>query len=102
MNREGHAFDRPACLRDIQQGIGHLHGLGIIHCDINPMNILSNGSHATKSFVIGDFDSCTMEGQDLGLKAGTKGWTKEDFRVAVREMDWYGFHKIEQFIQPHT
>jgi serine/threonine protein kinase len=102
MNRDCHNFDKKACLRSIRKGIEHLHELGIIHCDVNPMNIFSNGEHANESFVIGDFDSCTSEGQDLGLKAGTKGWTKEEFHVATPEMDWYGLSKIEQLLQPHV
>jgi hypothetical protein len=56
----------------------------------------SNEDYANESFVIGDFDSCTPEGQKLGLKAGTKGWTKEEFCVATREMDWYGLSRIEE------
>ncbi|KAF1958397.1 serine/threonine-protein kinase-like protein [Byssothecium circinans] len=94
LKREGHTFDREACLRDIKEGITHLHRLGIIHCDINPMNIFSDPVHG--SFVIGDFDSCALEDQELGMKIGTKGWTKEGFCIAKREMDWYGLSRIEE------
>jgi serine/threonine protein kinase len=88
--QKGRSFDKTTCLYNIRRGVEHIHSLGIVRCDINPMNILSNGEHANESFVIADFDSCTMEGQELGLKAGTKGWTKDEFKVATHEMDWYG------------
>jgi serine/threonine protein kinase len=92
--RNTQPFDRKLCLRSIRLGIEHLHKLRLIHCDINPANILSDGD----SFVISDFDSCTREGDELGLKAGTRGWTKDDFRIAKRENDLYGLSKIEEFL----
>ena len=87
-------FDRHMCLSSVKAGIEHLHSLGIIHCDINPHNIISD----TSSFVIGDFDSCALEGDKLGMKAGTDGWTNEDFELAQRENDWFGFAKIKEFL----
>ncbi|KAF2234418.1 serine/threonine-protein kinase-like protein [Viridothelium virens] len=88
-------FDRLSCLKEIRSGIEHLHKLGIIHCDINPHNIYSHGN----SWVIGDFDSSTSEGEKLGLKAGTGGWTKDQFKFARRENNLYGLAKIEEFIR---
>ena len=81
---------------DIRAGIKHLHSLGMIHCDINPHNVFAD----VEDFVIGDFDSCTLEGDELGAKAGTDGWTSDDFVLAQRENDWFGFAKIEQFLFP--
>ena len=81
-----------ACLMSIEMGIKHLHSLGIIHCDVNPSNVFLDGD----SFVLGDFDSCAMEGAELGLKAGTEGWTCEEFTTAVREMDFHGLMKIRE------
>lgn len=94
MVKAGETFDRPKCLSSIKAGIKHLHSLGIIHCDINPHNVFSDKS----TFVIGDFDSCTLEGDELGMKAGTDGWTNDDFELAQRENDWFGFEKIEAFL----
>ncbi|KAI9653872.1 MAG: hypothetical protein M1821_006903 [Bathelium mastoideum] len=88
-------FDRQSCLEEVRLGIEHLHKLGIIHCDINPHNVYSHGN----SWVIGDFDSSTAEGEALGLKAGTRGWTKDEFRFARRENDLYGMTKIEEFLR---
>ncbi|KAL9612218.1 MAG: hypothetical protein Q9167_003167 [Letrouitia subvulpina] len=96
MVTKGRPFDKNACLADIRMGIEHLHGLGIIHCDINPTNIFSDGDN----FVLGDFDSCTLQGNELGLKGGTPDWTDETFDVARPENDWLGFTKIEAFLFP--
>jgi serine/threonine protein kinase len=65
---DGDSFDHEACLSDIKAGIGHLHRLGIIYCDINPTNVFLN----EPTFVIGDFDSSAFEGDKLGLKADTE------------------------------
>jgi serine/threonine protein kinase len=89
-------FDQLKCLSDIKAGIEHLHSLGIIHCDINPHNVMLDVS----TFVITDFDSCTMEGDELGAKAGTDGWTSDDFEFAHRENDWFGLEKIKEFLSP--
>jgi serine/threonine protein kinase len=94
MVNSGLEFDREACLQAIKTGIEHLHALHLIHSDITPSNVFGHGD----SFVIGDFDSCTTEGNELGLKAGTKGWTMESLHFASREADWYGFSKIEEFL----
>lgn len=94
MVKAGEPFDRHMCLSSIKAGIEHLHNLGIIHCDINPHNIFSDKS----TFVVGDFDSSMLEGDELGMKAGTDGWTNDDFDLAQRENDWFGFGKIEEFL----
>lgn len=96
MIRDGRSFNRLLCLKSIRMGIKHLHRLGIVHCDINPHNIFSDGD----DFVVGDFDSCALEGNELGLKGGTLDWTDENFTVANRENDWYGLFKIAEFLFP--
>jgi serine/threonine protein kinase len=89
-------FDADLCLRGIQSGVEHLHKLGLIHCDINPANILMSGDNDDP--IIIDFDSCRREGEELGLKAGTRGWTNEDFKVATPEIDKYGISMIKEFL----
>lgn len=91
-----HAFDADLCLCGIQNGIQHLHKLGLIHCDINPANILISGDGDNP--IIIDFDSCRREGEHLGLKAGTRGWTREDFKFATPEIDQYGLSMIKDFL----
>jgi len=92
--RAGHLLERESCLKSIEDGIRHIHSLGLVHCDINPTNILMDGDIPR----IGDFDSCHEEGSKLGLKAGTKGWTNDEFIIASCENDWYGLSKIREFL----
>ncbi|OBT48775.1 hypothetical protein VE00_00728 [Pseudogymnoascus sp. WSF 3629] len=92
------AFDADLCLRGIRSGIQHLHELGLIHCDINPANILMSGDGDDTPIII-DFDSCRREGEHLGLKAGTRGWTREDFKFATAEIDQYGLSMVEDFLR---
>jgi serine/threonine protein kinase len=92
--KNGHALDIDACLEGIKDGIKHLHGLGLVHCDINPTNIVMNREEP----VIVDFDSCRPMGERLGLKAGTKGWTREDLTSAQQEIDDDGILKIQHWL----
>jgi len=94
VTKDSHPFDTDLFLRGIQKGIRHLHSLDLIHCDLNPTNILMNGDTP----VIGDFDSCRRKGEKLGFKAGTIGWTSEDFKFARPENDQYGLSKIRDFL----
>lgn len=92
----GTPFDREACLRGIEKGINHLHGLGLVHNDLNPSNIMVDGDGSNP--VIIDFDSCRPEGQELGCKGGTPDWAAEGITHANRENDLYGLSKIKEFL----
>ncbi|PBP19286.1 hypothetical protein BUE80_DR009522 [Diplocarpon rosae] len=94
VTKDSRPFDIDFCLRGIQQGIRHLHSLNLIHCDLKPTNILMDGDTP----VIGDFDSCQSKGEKLGSKAGTRGWTSQDFKFAMPENDEYGLSKIRDFL----
>ncbi|KAK4121852.1 hypothetical protein N657DRAFT_682351 [Parathielavia appendiculata] len=48
--------DTQACPRGIQEGIKHLHQLGLVHNDLNPSNVMMH-SHGSNPVII-DFDSC--------------------------------------------
>ncbi|KFZ06131.1 hypothetical protein V501_07700 [Pseudogymnoascus sp. VKM F-4519 (FW-2642)] len=89
-------FNADLCLRGIRDGIQHLHKLGLVHCDINPANILMSGDGDNP--IIIDFDSCRREGEHLGVKAGTRGWTREEFKFATTEIDEYGLSMIKDFL----
>ena len=94
VTKDSRHFDTNLILRGIQEGIWHLHSLGLIHCDINPANIVVDGY----TLVIVDFDSCPPNGEKLGIKGGTPGWTREDFEFARPENDEYGLTKIRDFL----
>ena len=71
MLKDGTPFDRGHCSRGIEAGVRHMHKLGLVHNDLNPSNIMMDGDNP----VIIDCDSCKREGDELGSKAGTDGWT---------------------------
>lgn len=92
MLKDGTPFDRQRCLSGIKAGIGHMHGLGLIHNDINPTNIMMDGVGDDMKPIVIDFDSCKKEGDKLGPKFG---WTVDD-EYAKRENDEYGISKIRE------
>ena len=69
VTKDSRPFDIDLCLRGIQKSIQHLHSLDLIHCDLNPTNILMDRDTP----VIRDFDSCQRKGVKLSFKAGTRG-----------------------------
>jgi hypothetical protein len=71
-------------MSSIEAAVGHLHGLGLIHCDIRPANIfISYGTTAgvwdsTAEVVLGDFDAVHQEGAPLtGKHAPEDVWPEE-------------------------
>lgn len=89
------AFDRDACLREIELGIRHLHSLGLIHNDINPANIMVDDCDRS---VIIDFDASYHHGEKLGLKAGTWGWFIAGTEFARYENDFFGLAKLREYM----
>ena len=53
---------------DLAAALSHCHGLGIVHCDIKPQNILQGAE-----FKLCDFGLATEEGKALGIR-GTPGY----------------------------
>ena len=84
----------PDTCSKIENGIAHLHSLGLVHNDLNPANIMFSEDDIPE---IIDFDSCRREGENL-LKAGTPGWSDESAIVADRANDYYGLKKIKEAI----
>lgn len=87
-------LDVDKCMRGIEDGVQHLHGLGLIHNDLNPSNIMMDGGNA----VIIDFDSCKVEGARLGAKAGTVGWQIGNSTHAMRVKDPFALSKIRELL----
>lgn len=94
VKKDPRPFDADLCLEGIRKGVQHLHDNGLVHNDLNPSNIMMDGDIP----IIIDFDSCRKEGEELGLKAGTIGWTDEGFKFARRENDCYGLKKIRDYL----
>ena len=89
------------CLKSIVAGIQHLHNLGIVHGDIKPHNIFVKYVHEEPRFVVGDFDSAHDKGSTMGLKCGTKVWTRTKVLgkdVAEEDDDWYAFQKLKEWL----
>ncbi|KAL1882681.1 hypothetical protein VTK73DRAFT_1593 [Phialemonium thermophilum] len=90
----GKPLDVGHCLQTIEDGIKHLHGLGLVHNDLNPRNIMMKDGAP----VIIDFDSCTRKGMELGFKTGTHGWSAANLGHAVYDNDFYSISKIRDFL----
>ena len=90
----------------IEAGIRHLHGLGIIHNDINPANILITKDNIP---VVSDFDSSSPPHVDISCFKRTHGWYDPDVSVAAAENDmnalkelriWLTGSSAEEFLFP--
>ncbi|KAF8969957.1 kinase-like domain-containing protein [Flammula alnicola] len=86
-------FDADSVVSGIKAGLDFLHGLGLVHDDINPRNIMLNAvGHA----IIIDFDSCAPIGAKS--RGGTPGWSKNP-TIAQVENDEHGLDLLVKFIQ---
>ncbi|KZF19230.1 serine/threonine kinase [Xylona heveae TC161] len=95
VEEDASTLDIEKCINGIENGIQHLHGLGLVHNDINPSNIMIDGDIP----VIIDFDSCKSEGAPLGVKGGTTGWSSRDTKFAECENDIDALSKIRNFLK---
>ena len=77
------SFDAMKAMKQIASGLRHLHGLGLVHQDIRPRNILisSSSSRGGYRMLISDFSLCKKLDQSSILPttheviaAGTAGW----------------------------
>jgi serine/threonine protein kinase len=80
---------------DVQDGLDHLHRLGIAHNDIKPANICIDENNRA---VIIDFDSAQRLGEPLGNKGGTPGWSR-DSSLSTVENDAYSLAKVRQHLE---
>ncbi|KXS96620.1 hypothetical protein AC578_10432 [Pseudocercospora eumusae] len=77
----------------IEDGIIHLHSLGLAHNDINPDNICID---ADGRAVIVDFDSCLPFGE--ALMKGVSGAAGDKIPLSDPENDFKGLRDIELFL----
>jgi serine/threonine-protein kinase/endoribonuclease IRE1 len=78
-------FDKKRAMRQVADGLRHLHRLGLVHRDIKPQNILVSSSSSLGQYrmLISDFGICKKLDVDQtsflptangGTAAGTAGW----------------------------
>jgi serine/threonine protein kinase len=77
--------DYSRVLAGIESGIKHLHGLGLVHNDINPSNIMLG--YGGGEAVIIDFGSCTRVGESLEGTGRTYEWYDEQVETALPQND---------------
>ncbi|KAI0399983.1 kinase-like domain-containing protein [Xylaria palmicola] len=94
MLENGVLFDKDHCLDGIETGVRHMHDLGLVHNDLNPSNIMMDGDTP----VIIDFDSCKPEGEELGTKGGTWGYSLDQEEYSKRDNDIYSLSKIREAV----
>jgi serine/threonine protein kinase len=94
MSRTRERIDVRKVVKDVKAGLEHLHSLGIVHCDVKPVNIF----YKDGNYVIGDFDSAHAVKRRLGLKCGTLGWVGENWVHAEYEHDWFGLQMVEKWL----
>ena len=78
-------------LKGIESGIRHLHSLGLVHSDINPNNIMFEGSDVP---VIIDFDSCRQSGLLLDSVKQTHEWHDKSIKISTTKNDFDSLHEI--------
>lgn len=77
-------------LARIKSGLEHLHALGLVHNDINPMNIMLDGDKA----VIIDFGSCRRVGESLEDVGRTYEWYDGQVKTALPQNDLDALEEI--------
>ncbi|PBK64275.1 hypothetical protein ARMSODRAFT_1054458 [Armillaria solidipes] len=90
------AGDIECILEQIEKGIQHIHGLGLVHNDINPANILLDADNATP--IIIDFNSCYKKGTSMDYNDGTFPWSN-DARIAEFENDDFVLDKVREWMK---
>lgn len=76
-----------------------MHGLGLVHNDINPSNIMFDLDDTP---VIIDFDSCLPNGTALGTTKRTYGWYNPGVETSIFENDLLALHKIKKWLTGFT
>ena len=86
--------------RDIENGLNHLHGLGFVHQDLDPRNVMLDTNDRA---IIIDFDSCQREGHFLGPKShGTPPWILEQAprgKLSDRRYDIESLRVIRKYLE---
>jgi serine/threonine protein kinase len=89
---------RATCMRAVEEGIEHIHNLGLAHNDLSRPNIMLKEDDAP---VIIDFDSCLPEGEKLSKGGLVGGWTGRPvakFSESSKECDIRALEFIREWL----
>ncbi|KAK1973648.1 serine/threonine-protein kinase [Colletotrichum cereale] len=82
-------------LDGIEDGIKHLHSLELVHNDLNPSNIMIDGS----TWVIIDFGSCRCKGESLDGVGRTYEWFDEAVHSSLPQNDLDALREIRNWLE---
>ncbi|KAF6806266.1 serine/threonine-protein kinase [Colletotrichum plurivorum] len=82
-------------LDGIEDGIKHLHSLELVHNDLNPSNIMIDGSR----WVIIDFGSCRYKGESLDDVGRTYEWFDEAVHSSLPQNDLDALREIRNWLE---
>ncbi|KAF2750171.1 hypothetical protein M011DRAFT_397249 [Sporormia fimetaria CBS 119925] len=86
-------------MSEIRSAVGHLHGLGYAHNDINPTNLALDKDNEV---VVLDLGSCRKIGETM-VSAGTNGWSidfdEEGWDVSSAKHDERGISRVEAWLR---
>ncbi|KAK4039984.1 hypothetical protein C8A01DRAFT_36034 [Parachaetomium inaequale] len=88
--------DYSRVLAGSESGIEHLHGLGLVHNDINPSNIMLG--YGGDEAVIIDFGSCRRVGESLEKAGRTYEWHDEQVETALPQNDLDALKEIRVWL----
>ncbi len=86
--------DYSGVLTGIETGVSHLHGLGLVHDDINPGNTMMNDGKVA----IIDFSSCGRVGESLESAGHTYERDDEQVETALPQNDLDALEKIQTWL----
>lgn len=87
--------DVESCLGGVEEGIRHLHSLGLVHNDIDPANIMLTDNGIP---VIIDFGSCRANGQSLQRVGQTYEWYDRSVQQSIPENYWDALDEIREWL----
>lgn len=88
---------RMAYLKDVENAMTHLHSLGLVHGDIDPVNVMLDDT--CNSAVLVDFDCCLPVGEPFGPKFREDNVNMTNsLLVAEFDNDYVAFRRLEEFL----